>query len=547
MRHSTGHSIRNRATHRRQKAVIGLASLGLLLVPSAPVIAEVASTEADLTVTITAPDVPEGSAWSVDLAVSDSAGNAVDAGFVGTGGDATEATFSGITSGAATLAPVAGALACDVPDADAAAGGYQVEVTASADLTCEIHGLAASALQTLAVPAAADAPVDPVTEPPVAEQPVTEEPVTEAPAAEAPAADPSGVEEPAADASADPTQDDAAEQPTAQDPVDDPGADALVTEGPLAQAPVTEDPAAPAAEPVVSAMEFVPMVADTSFFPTTKFELDGDRLAPNDWDQFYGPYVTSQGCQSAGIVSSTSGRDYCAPTQVDYTIISPGTKIDSTSWPRANGKPNEKGDLCSTAAAIEVVNVDGEYHYLYYSMWTRSPDGTGDLSVYSMLAGPLAGRSDDRLIEFDYNPSAGDAVVRVLSWNGSVWYETNALGSTDFAYALGRNTQAVDGGTATANHPTFGEYVVNLTTADVLPPDECNTFTATSSVSRTGNDQSANLQDYIDYTTGMSLRSCNAIQVTKEVTPLAPRAAPSPMSSAARAGAWSTTTRSIPT
>ena len=514
MRHSTGQLSKAQRQLRRRKAVISLASAALILAPAAPVIAEVLDSTADVHIRVTAAGAPDGAAWSVDLDVTDGAGGLTEESLVGAGGSATEVTLTGLAVGTATLQPSEGTLNCPAPDADPTAEGYQIDVAGSGTLACTIDGLAFAPLQTLAAP----------------DETITPEPVAEP--APAPEPEPAPAPEPAVAAVDEaPAADVASEDVTSEDPSGEPAPDPdQVLENPAGLDPAIEESVLPEAAALDGSL-MAPMVANSDFFPTTAFQLDGNQAGPNDWGvpfgtAFYGPYETAQEYPSSGIVSSTRGRDNCTPSATDFTIISPGTKVNDLVWGRSSGKPNEKSDICSSAAAIEVVNVDGDYHYIYYSMWTRSPEGSGDLSVYSVLEGPVAGRSDDRLIEFDYNPNDGTATVRVLRWSGTAWVITQALNNTMFAYAIGSNTETQDGGLANANTATFGEFAVNLTTAGVLPPDECNTFSATSAITRTGNSDSANLQDYIDYAPAMTLLSCNTINVEKEVLPVGAEGGP---------------------
>lgn len=173
---------------------------------------------------------------------------------------------------------------------------------------------------------------------------------------------------------------------------------------------------------------------------TTLFQIDGDMAGPNDWDTVsagtYGPYLTpNQGYRSTGILGVTGGSEYCVGGTnpgTDNTIFRPSTKIDTNPWPTTSGAPNKKSDICDAGAAFEIVDVNGQQHIIMYQYWTRSPDGTGDLTVYQELKGGAAGRDGDYLLEFNYNSSGSGGInIRSLRWNGSSWVAGAAVYDAD--------------------------------------------------------------------------------------------------------------------
>ena len=160
-----------------------------------------------------------------------------------------------------------------------------------------------------------------------------------------------------------------------------------------------------------------------------------------------------------------------------------------------SGLPNSKNDTCSGGAALEAVNVNGAVHYILYEYYTRTPTATGDQSVVMSLDGPLPGRCDDLLIDYDFGPSSG-VVTSIYGWTPSAADAcANPLGSGSWGggtisaslvqTASGANPELTP---ATANADTFGEFAIDLTAAGVLPADRCATFTtftsATASVMR---------------------------------------------------------------
>ena len=134
----------------------------------------------------------------------------------------------------------------------------------------------------------------------------------------------------------------------------------------------------------------VPQAAQATtspFFPLTSFAIDGNIAGPNDWGDplgsaLYGPYTTSQGFPSSGIISSSFGADSCSGDATGF----PGSQTpDTNPWVTGTSNVNNKDDLCSGGSAIEVVNVNGQYQYVLYSYWARSATATGDMSAFTLL------------------------------------------------------------------------------------------------------------------------------------------------------------------
>lgn len=267
----------------------------------------------------------------------------------------------------------------------------------------------------------------------------------------------------------------------------------------------------------------VSYAAPNDLSPVTSFQLDGDIVGPNDWGDplgsaFYGAGTTPGGNRTAGIVSSTTATDSCTNDGTGY----PGSqKINTNPWSPGAASPNKKDDLCKGMAAIEVVEVAGQYEYIYYLLWTRRPDSTGDMSGYLPLEGPQPGRADDKIVEFNYAPSSDSMAVNVLSWNttSNTWVSAGTLTDDQFGFAVGRNTSAATGGVATANPATLIEFAVNLTSTGILGEDSCQTFSSASGISRTGNGTSAELQDFLPYDQALTIRSCGNLTISKQTIP----------------------------
>lgn len=194
---------------------------------------------------------------------------------------------------------------------------------------------------------------------------------------------------------------------------------------------------------------------DATFKPQTDFAIDGDITGTNDWLDFYGAGTTPGGYPTTGIIDSSTGTDPCGTG--DRSGF-PGSQTISKPNPWQPGTttsdPNKKSDLCSAGSALEIVDVNGEYNYIFYGYWSREPKGTGDLSVFYPLEGPAAGRGDDLLVTFDYDPSGG-VTVSIYAWTGTTW-KTDTLDATQFDSATGNNIWPETGGAAGARNGTFG-------------------------------------------------------------------------------------------
>ncbi|MGU3645637.1 hypothetical protein ACLBXX_11765 [Microbacterium sp. C23T] len=285
----------------------------------------------------------------------------------------------------------------------------------------------------------------------------------------------------------------------------------------------------------------------------TGFQLDGDKAggAPPstfDWDSFLttpvpdgsytftptGPYTTAAGLSSTGILDATFAwdngtlADACPSTAQDATG-SPGSQTpDTIPWAPGGANVNDKGNMCSTGSAYEVVvDAQGARHAILYSYWTRLV-GNGSLSLLQNLEGPAAGRCDDVLVVFDYESNLGTVTVHFRRWtpnandgcanpNGAgQWLPTGQ--AVDFAWAVGVRTE---GPLPVGNQPqaTFGEFAVDLTTAGLFNPDACTTFEVSTELSRTGSDFGAQTQDYLDAADPLVLSNCGSLSVTKDVVP----------------------------
>ncbi|SIN91694.1 MSCRAMM family protein [Agromyces cerinus] len=287
---------------------------------------------------------------------------------------------------------------------------------------------------------------------------------------------------------------------------------------------------------------------------STGFQLDGNKSAgvpPDtfDWDDFLtppqpngaytftptGPYTTADGNASTGILDATFDWDNgslaasCSDTTTDATGA-PGSQTPNTiPWAPGPANVNDKGNLCSTASAYEVVSTDdGVRHLVLYNYWTRLV-GNGSVSVLQLLEGPALGRCDDILVVFDYNSNTSTVTVHFRRWApalGDACANPNAPGAwlptgdpIDFAWAVGVRTE---GPLPVGNQPqaTFGEFGVDLTEAGLFSPGECTTFQVSTMLTRTGTDFGAQTQDYyVPDADALTIANCGTLSVTKETLP----------------------------
>ncbi|MFE6963864.1 DUF5979 domain-containing protein [Agromyces sp. NPDC057679] len=261
---------------------------------------------------------------------------------------------------------------------------------------------------------------------------------------------------------------------------------------------------------------------------STSFEIDGNTSGANDWGGVVGStpkpaYTTASGHQSSGILAAQRSADSgatlgspgtCGATET-LSVFPGGAKIDDNPWKNLiTNSANAKGDACTGGSAYEVVTVNGVQHTIFYAYWTRL-SGNGDMTSYEVFQGPAAGRSDDYLVEFNYDPSGSPTTsIRVLSWDGNSW---EPIGSpVVYQAAVGGNTDTNTSGT----DATFGEMAVDLTASGLLPPDgTCRSFLDSGFITRTGNSDTATLQDQLVSSNPITLTNCGSLVVKKVGTP----------------------------
>lgn len=297
---------------------------------------------------------------------------------------------------------------------------------------------------------------------------------------------------------------------------------------------------------------------------TTGLEIDGNRTTDTspafDWDDFLsvpdvdltdqdrpytvdftptGPYVHPSGLTSTGILDASFAYDEEAITLAnnpDATLIevaeaacgpdgemgfTEGAKLDDP-WvisPMVN--TTYKADISSIASAYEIVTVDGEDHVILYQAWWRQC-AIGEMATYQVLEGPLPGRADDHLIEFNYDDSSGDTFVSLLGWSGTAWVPSED--EVFFQAAIGINDRVPEswlqrgGGTGAG---TFAEIAINLTASGLFAADSCDTYLASEVITKTGESQNASLIDWAGFPADkqLALHNCGSLVVEKAALP----------------------------
>jgi uncharacterized repeat protein (TIGR01451 family) len=192
------------------------------------------------------------------------------------------------------------------------------------------------------------------------------------------------------------------------------------------------------------------------------------------------------------------------------------------------GNVSGKGDICDVYLDL---TSDGDDVYLYFG-WSRyssegavnislelqkgelAPSCEGDNPDFFGAGGcnPFANRQDgDLLLTFDFDPVP---VIYTQVWQAGAWSPEAEL-DTDQVPEISLDNPA-------KNATLFGEAVINLTEAGVLPSsgDECVTFATVLPFSQTGNSPTAELFDVVlQGFPGPRITNCGLLYVEKVTVP----------------------------
>lgn len=274
----------------------------------------------------------------------------------------------------------------------------------------------------------------------------------------------------------------------------------------------------------LAAPAFAALPGHTMAGDFTSFAIDGNKAGPNDWLAPYGPGLTPQGRPTTGLLGVSQNNDDTCTGEKETGYDG---NVNNNPLIANNAAPvNKKSNICSGGSAYEVIDVNGQYHYVLYQQVARRGDGTGDLSVISILEGPAAGRGDDLMLEFNFDPAQnGVTTLKAYRWNGSQWVATSA-GLTAFQFAAGPNPDWPG-----ANNDTFIEYAIDLTANNLLgtqglDPVPCQSFAVTGMLTKTGNSIGAQLQDRFTFNNPTTISNCSQVQVSKVSEPSSTGAGP---------------------
>lgn len=190
-----------------------------------------------------------------------------------------------------------------------------------------------------------------------------------------------------------------------------------------------------------------------------------------------------------------------------------------------------KGDLFAAYSAYEIVTVPAQFgnpaaggqdRTILYGAWERG-DVSGELNFYIPISdGEPGNTSGDRLIAFDYD-SSSPASFRVLKWDSATqgWIVDTAISTSSpqiFEAEVGFKDGSAFATGGGVPKPSFGEFALDLTAANVLPTGSgaaCREFTTAGYIfTETGNSGNASLTDFVR-APAVPLNNCNDLQVTK--------------------------------
>ena len=231
--------------------------------------------------------------------------------------------------------------------------------------------------------------------------------------------------------------------------------------------------------------------------------IDGNTAGVNnDWDSL-----------PPNLLDSDTTADACGSGVLDPTQLD--GKLDALNVNNPNPTPGNvvnKGDFCRVWRAVEAVpDAAGNLNIVLYGAWQRY-FANGEVTGYWPILGPDPSQDDDYLIAFEYE-SNSSGTVELLRWTGSTWASTGTLPAAVFEFKLDDPSR-----------PLFGEFALNLSEAGLWPPSgngQCTAYSSDYVFSRTGNSQTAELQDYVGLAP-YPISPCGELVVRKVTLPDAP-------------------------
>jgi uncharacterized repeat protein (TIGR01451 family)/LPXTG-motif cell wall-anchored protein len=256
--------------------------------------------------------------------------------------------------------------------------------------------------------------------------------------------------------------------------------------------------------------------------PETAFEIDGDRVGPND---FAAPYANGTtpgtlptgGFPTTGLYYNVQSFDENLASGCDIkddpSVPKGGTAVgDGPAWAApGTADPNGKTDLDFVDLAAEKVDKNGQiFDILYVGYRKCGGEGTWQTALYlddgdGIL--PSAGDADgDYLFIFDFNPSSGDVTFYPYQRVAGAWTPYNDTDVYIEGKALG----------------DYGEVALNLTGLQIIGGAEsttCNSVTVSGpATSITGGSLTSQIKDLLNFAP-LTISNCGGLDVKKISSP----------------------------
>jgi len=190
--------------------------------------------------------------------------------------------------------------------------------------------------------------------------------------------------------------------------------------------------------------------------------------------------------------------------------------------------PNSKADLARFAVAGEVIGTDS-YIYLAWSRENQSGTVNFDFELNAAaqpnLTTPgsktLVRTNNDLLINYSFQGGSNTPTLTRYIWNGSSWGTGQAIASACSEGAT--NSSPVDdtlGGNPSVTRPAqqFGEAAINLTCANIVPPNTCEPFSSAYVKSRSSTSFNSEIKDFIA-PISIGFSNCGSLTIIKHTDP----------------------------
>jgi hypothetical protein len=274
---------------------------------------------------------------------------------------------------------------------------------------------------------------------------------------------------------------------------------------------------------MVAALAFVAALA-AIFVSGSSANLAGSTFEGNDGNLIVNGGAGAHDWDNAPNLSV--GQDLASGTQDNS--FGQGTKEDLTNVTVVTGSiPNSKADLARFAVAGETVGSDS-YLYLAWSRENQSGTVNFDFEINASAqpdlttAGPkvLNRTVNDLLINYAFQGGSNTPALTLRKWTGSAWGAPSSLSGCSEGLTNAAPVSENLGGLTAVNRPAqqFGEAAINLTCANVIPPNSCESFADAYVKSRSSTSFTSEIKDFIA-PVSLSLSNCGSIKVIKHTNP----------------------------